>query len=76
MQSLEIDHAGVAGMKAQHKLAIVMDIDTENKYIDCMNDWFLDGSRVFMQGEFMGQGYKDLYMLANIRGSLSESSIA
>ena len=52
-----------------------MDFDPENKYIDCMNDWFLDGSRVFMQGEFMGQGYKDLYMLANIRGSLSESSI-
>ena len=40
-----------------------------------MLDWFLDGSRVFMLSEFIGQGYKDLYMLANIRGALSECHI-
>ena len=62
-------------MKAQHKLAIITDLDPDNKYIDCMLDWFLDGSRVFMLSEFIGQGYKDLYMLANIRGALSESHI-
>ena len=28
-----------------------------------------------MLSDFIGQGYKDLYMLANIRGGLSESSI-
>ena len=28
-----------------------------------------------MLSEFIGQGYKDLYMLANIRGALSESHI-
>ena len=44
MQSLEIDHVGVNGMKAQHKLAIVMDLDPDNQYLDIMNDWFVDGS--------------------------------
>ena len=28
-----------------------------------------------MLSEFIGQGYKDLYMLANIRGALSECHI-
>ena len=44
MQSLEIDHVGVNGMKAQHKLAIVMDLDPDNPFLDIMNDWFADGS--------------------------------
>ena len=66
---------GVNGMKAQQKLAIVMDLDTNIKQIDCINKFYLDGSRVLLQSDFIGQGYKDLYMLANVKGSFSENEI-
>ena len=62
-------------MKAQQKLAIVMDLDPGVKYIDCMNKYYFDGSRVLLQSDFIGQGYKDLYMLANVKGSFSENEI-
>ena len=52
-----------------------MDLDPSIKYIDCMDKFYLDGSRVLIQSDFIGQGYKDLYMLANVRGSFSESEI-
>lgn len=52
-----------------------MDLDPSIKYIDCMNKFYLDGSRVLIQSDFIGQGYKDLYMLANVKGSFSENEI-
>ena len=52
-----------------------MDLDTNIKQIDCINKFYLDGSRVLLQSDFIGQGYKDLYMLANVKGSFSENEI-
>ena len=52
-----------------------MDLDPSIRYIDCMNKFYLVGSRVLLQSDFIGQGYKDLYMLANVKGSFSENEI-
>ena len=40
-----------------------------------MLDAFHSESRVFILNNFSGQGNRDLYMLANIRGNFSEADI-
>ena len=62
-------------IKAEHKLAVVMDLDASVKTIDCMKEYYKTDRRVFVVHDFLGQGYKDLYMLANIKGSFSENEI-
>ena len=56
-------------------MALVQDLDPSVKSIDCMKEAFETNNRVFVVHEFLGQGYKDLYMLANIKGSFSENEI-
>ena len=61
---------------ATHKLALAMDLDPSIKTIDCMKEYYESRNRMFVVSDFIGQGYKDLYMLANIKGSFSEHDIA
>ena len=60
---------------AEHKLALVMDMDPSSKhgkYVDCMTEYYKSGNRFFCVHNFHGHGYKDLYMLANIKGAFTE----
>ena len=64
---------------AAHKIALVMDLDpntANGKCIDCMKEYYMSDKRVLAVHNFVGQGYKDLYMLANIKGAFSEYEIA
>ena len=60
---------------ATHKLALAMDLDPSIKNIDCMKEFYESQNRIFVVHDFIGQGYKDLYMLANIKGSFGEHDI-
>ena len=60
---------------AEHKLNLIQELDPSMKTIDCMKEFICTHNKVFVVHDFLGQGYKDLYMLANIKGSFTESEI-
>ena len=75
VQSIEMGSEKLAMAVATHKLALAMDLDPSVKTVDCMKEFYESGNRMFVVHDFIGQGYKDLYMLANIKGSFSEHDI-
>ena len=79
VQSIEIQSDSgldTSMLRAEHNIAQVMELDQkQGKSLDCMREYYMGAHRVFIVNDFIGQGYKDLYMLANIKGSFSEYEI-
>ena len=77
VQSIDMGHDKLMMNVAEHKLALVMDLNSNKnlKNIDCMHEYYTTNNRVYVVHEFFGQGYKDLFMFANIKGSFSEMEI-
>ena len=59
--------------KAQERIDKLQTLDQNE--IEPLLDAFHSESRVFILNNFSGQGNRDLYMLANIRGNFSEADI-
>ena len=45
----------------------------QGKYIDCMKEYFIGANKIFTVHEYIEQGKRDLYCLANIKGRFSEN---
>lgn len=75
VQSIEMGNERVVMNSAEHKLGLIQDLDNNLKTIDFMKEFICTHNKIFVVHDFLGQGYKDLYMLANIKGNFSESEI-
>ena len=71
LQSMKITRDNLK--KAQERIDKLQTLDQNE--IEPLLDAFHSESRVFILNNFSGQGNRDLYMLANIRGNFSEADI-
>ena len=68
VQAIKIERG--TQQKALEKIQQLQGLDSNR--VEPVLEGFSSEGRVFIANRFIGQGYRDLYMLANIRGCLSE----